>query len=358
MQDDRHFTELLNPLDPNQASSDDRYHAYRTDLQWNNTVHLDELVHAPALSDGALTFGFEQTADRAKVRLNESNLFGPFNENVDASATDNAAYAGLQGTLWDRLTLTGQIRQDWVLNDTPTTWRLGAVLDVPRIATRFKAAYGTAFRAPSLFDRFGVSQFFIGNPNLRAESAQGWEAGFTTTVPGAGRPDLLIGGLTYFNEQIHDLITTSVMTPINIGSAHIQGVEAQVTAHPAAWLSIQASYTFTDAQDADAGTRLLRRPQNSASLDVTVTPLPGLTIVPELVYTGAFQDILYDNSDSFVGTGTSQHGMIANLTVTYDATPRLQLYVDGRNIFNSRFEPVNGFQTPGPTVLAGVRVRL
>ncbi|HXT81504.1 MAG TPA: TonB-dependent receptor [Acetobacteraceae bacterium] len=358
LQEDRHFTELFDPRDPNQASSDDRYHAYRTDLQWNNTVHLDDLLHAPALSASALTFGFERTEDRAKVRLNEANLFGPFNENVDATATDNAIYAGLQGTLWDKLTVTGQVRQDWVLNDAPTTWRLGAVFDVPRLATRFKAAYGTAFRAPSLFDRFGVSQFFVGNPNLLPESAQGWEVGFATTLPGAGRPDMFFGGITYFNEQIRDLITTPIMTPINIGSAHIQGVEAEVTVHPANWLSIQATYTFTDAQDADQGTRLLRRPQNAASLDVTVTPLTGLKIVGELVYTGAFHDILYDNSDSLVGVGTSQHGTIANVSITYDVAPHVQLYVDARNVLYSRFEPVNGFQTPGPTVLAGMRVRL
>ena len=85
--------------------------------------------------------------------------------------------------MWQRLTLTGQVRQDWVDNNTPFTWRLGAVLDVPEIATHFKAAYGTAFRAPSLFDRFGVNSFgYVGNPNLLPESAQGWEAGFTTAL--------------------------------------------------------------------------------------------------------------------------------------------------------------------------------
>ena len=50
--------------------------------------------------------------------------------------------------------------------------------------------------------------------------------------------------------------------------------------------------------------------------------------------------------------------LIANLTVTYDVAPRVQLFTNGRNLFYSRFEPVNGFQTPGPSFLAGVRVRL
>ena len=49
--------------------------------------------------------------------------------------------------------------------------------------------------------------------------------------------------------------------------------------------------------------------------------------------------------------GPSQHGVIANITVTYDVTPQVQLYANGRNIFDSRFEPVNGYQTPGPIFL-------
>ena len=40
LQDDRHYTEPFNPLDPNQQTNDSRYHSYRTDVQWNNTVHL------------------------------------------------------------------------------------------------------------------------------------------------------------------------------------------------------------------------------------------------------------------------------------------------------------------------------
>jgi len=38
--------------------------------------------------------------------------------------------------------------------------------------------------------------------------------------------------------------------------------------------------------------------------------------------------------------------------------PRTEFYLNGTNILASRFEPVNGYQTPGPTLLAGVRVRL
>ncbi len=194
------------------------------------------------------------------------------------------------------------------------------------------------------------------------ETAQGWEVGFLTTVPALGNADGISFSGTYFNEQITNLIVevfAPIVTSQNVGSAHIQGVEAELTLHPARWLRVDATYTYTQPENADTGQLLLRRPQNSASLDVTATPLSRLTLVPELLFTGAFRDFLIDNSGISTGAiGTSGQGLILNLTVTYQLTPRMQLYATGRNLFNSRFEPVNGFQTPGANFFAGIRVRL
>ncbi len=362
LQDDRRYFEAFNPADPNLATNDSRYHSYETDLQWNNTVHLGDLITAPSLSMLDLTFGYERTAQTAKVRINSASDGFPFAQSTSGSQTDNALHAGLQATLLSRLTVTGQVRQDYVLNNQPTTWRLGAVFDATELRTRFKASYGTAFLAPSLFDRFGVdSTGYVGNPNLRPETAQGWEIGFSTTVPAWGFPDAVSFGATYFNEQIDDLIEevfSPVITSVNVGSAHIQGVEATLSLHPARWLVLDGTYTYVYPENADTGARLLRRPQNTASLDARIIPLPRLTIVPQLLYTGAFQDFLTSDSGFSTAIGSSQQGLIANLTINYQLTPRIRLYTNATNLFASRFEPVNGYQTPGPSVIAGVHLTL
>ncbi len=358
----RRYTEALNPLDPNLASEHDKYHSDRVDVQWNNTVHLDDLMHVAALSATDLTFGYEYIKDSVKTEVNEVTGGFPYLQNTTAQMVTNAGYAGLQTTLWNRLTVIGQIRQDFVLDDTPFTWRLGTVLNVPEIATHFKVSYGTAFRAPSLFDRYGIDSFgYVGNPNLKPESAQGWEVGFTTDVAAFGHHDFASFGATYFNEQVQNLIETvfsPVYTSVNIGSAHIQGVETELTLRPAAWLNLTASYTYTYAINADSGELLLRRPQNVASFDATIRPLPKLTIAPELLFTGAFQDFLIDDAGFSTTTGSSGQGLIANLTVTYDLTPQIAIYGHATNIFDSRFEPANGFQTPGPSVWVGLRFKI
>ncbi|HUB45464.1 MAG TPA: TonB-dependent receptor [Acetobacteraceae bacterium] len=365
-QEDRRYYEPLNPADVNNmAMVDDRYHSYRTDLQWNNTVHLNDLLPPSALSATDLTFGFEHTADTAHVRLNDSFFGFPYMQTTSASMTDDAVYLGLQSTLWRRLTVTTQVRQDWDSPNTATTWRAGAVFDASEIDTYFKGSYGTAFRMPSLFDRFGIdSSGFVGNPNLQPETAQGWEVGFTTTLPAAGRADFVSLGATYFNEQVTDLIVTEFVsptesTPENVNSAHLQGVETYLTLHPSRWLLLQGAWTYTIAKAIGGDEPLLRRPRDTGSLTALITPLPGLKIAPELDYTGPFEDFLVnDQGFSTADIVTSPHGLIANLTITYDVRPQVQLYVNGTNLFYSKFEPVNGYQTPGPTVVAGVRVRL
>ncbi|MBO0710574.1 MAG: TonB-dependent receptor [Acetobacteraceae bacterium] len=363
LQESRHYTEPLLAQDPNQASSDLRYFAYRTDVQWNNIVHLSDRIGVPAVSGLDLTFGYQYTGDAANVKVQSTSFGFPFAQNVKAGMDTNAIYAGLQGTLWNRLTLTSQIRQDWVLNDTPFTWRLGGVLNLREIATHIKAAYGTAFRAPSLFDRFGVdSSGFVGNPLLKPEQAQGWEVGFVTDVPAFARSNFLTLGATYFNNQVRNLITTvftPVDTAVNIGSAHIHGVESEIAVQPSEQFGARLAYTYTDARDGDTNSQLLRRPQNTFSLTAMLRPTPKLAIAPEVLYTGTFRDFLVDDTGTATANVvTSKSGLLVNLTATYTITPQVSIFASGYNLTNSRFEPVNGYRVQPTWFLAGVRVRL
>lgn len=363
LQDDRRYLEPLAQQDPNQTSSDDRYHGYRTDAQWNNTLKLNDWT---VLSGNAITFGYQYTGDTTHVRTNDNYGGYPFAQTASASMTDNAVYAGFQSTIARRLTLSGQVRRDWELGQAPATWRLGGVYDVSEIATHLKLSYGTGFRAPSLFDRYGVDSYgYVGNPNLKPERSAGWEAGFTTDVLAAGRADFVSFGATYFDQRVQDLIAgvySPVDTEINLGSAHVHGVETEATIRPAAWLDVRGAWTLLDTasvgQPASEGNQLLRRPQNQGSVDVTVRPIEALRIVATVIYTGSAHDYLYDNTGNGIGYGVGQHGTVANIAVNYKVQPGVEVYANGWNLLGSRFEPVNGYQMPGTTALAGVRFGL
>ncbi|HQT66858.1 MAG: ligand-gated channel protein [Rhodospirillales bacterium 20-60-12] len=359
VQDDRLYTNLLDAADPNQTSENGRYHGYRTDIQWNNTLHLPD---AGPAQFSALLFGVEHIDDRAKQLLDLVSFGSLYLSTLDASQSETAGHIGLQSTLFDHLTLTGALRDDHVSSfGSALTYRIGAVLAVPAIDAHLKAAYGTGFHAPSLYDLYGIDNFgYVGNPALRAERSTGYEAGARFDLPAFGRPDLLSLSATYFDNDIKDLITyttlpTFASTEENIAQAKIHGVESELVLSPADWLHADITYTYTIARDAATRAALLRRPQNAGSLDLRVNPIPAFTIEPEIKFIGRFSDYLYGNDGYPTNIGYAKSGTIVDLTATYQISPRLSLFATGDNLLESRFEPVNGLQTPGQSFLFGVR---
>lgn len=358
-QNDRRFTNLFDVADPGQASGRSTFQGRRTDVQWNNTVRLPDTA---ATTEGAVTFGYQHINDVARVSVDTVSFGFPFRQSLAAHGDTDAGYAGAQATFLRRLTVTAQGREEaTTLAGDRFTWRVGGVLAVPEIWSRLKLAYGTAFRAPALFDRYGVDSVgYRGNPGLRPERSQGYEAGISTDLPLAGRADWATVSVTYFDNKIRDLIQVVFRpsyTSVNVARASAHGVEAAVTLRPLRWLEADISYTYTDTRDRGTGARLLRRPLNAASLNLRASPLPGLTIAPELLYTGQFQDFITGDDGRSLGVGRARSGLIANLNVTYQVVPALALFAYAKNLGGSRFEPANGFQIGGTSVLVGTRVR-
>ena len=355
--DDRHYTVTYDALDPNGDTENDRYHGRSTDAQWNNTVALPDF----SITDRTtLTAGYDYSYDTADTRIDSVSFGSPYLSATNAHEDTNAGYAGAQTRLWKALTMNAQVREDATSDAGDAfTWRAGGVLDIAWISSRLKASYGTGFLAPSLFDRYGTDNFgYVGNPNLRPERSQGWEAGFETdlVLQALGTATL---SLTYFNNRIRDLIElayTPVYTSVNIASARTEGLEAGFTWQHGSWLQTVLAYTYTDARDLSTGGLLLRRPLNQGSAELRITPVPSVTIAPELLYTGSFADYLVNNLGEGVNTGLAPHGLIFNLTVNWQVTKRVKLFAWGKNLGNSHFEPVSGYVTPGPSGLFGVEV--
>jgi vitamin B12 transporter len=359
LQNDRRYTVALSPEDPNQDEADDRYHGRRTDLQWNNTVSVPD--DGPATGT-KITFGYGHDADEANTKIVSSSGGFPYDSAVRAHDDFDAGWLGAQTLLFNRLAATGQIREDGTtVSGNAFTWRVGGSLDLPEISSHIKTSYGTSFRAPALFDRYGVDSYgYVGNPNLRPERAQGWEAGVVTDIPVRGVGGVASVTVTYFDNRIQDLIETvfsPVYTTVNIDRARTHGVEASVDVRLANWLQAVFAYTYTDARNLGTGTQLERRPYNQGSANLRVTPFPGFVIAPELLYVGAFQDFLTNDAGMPTDVGLSPSGLILNVTISWQVAPAVQLFVWGKNIGDSRFEPVNGYQMPGTSFLAGTKLR-
>lgn len=324
----------------------DRYEGRRDTVSLDNTLRLPDLG---ALGLAAISFGAARRWDGLGTETAFSKL--------DQTDRSDGVYAGLQGRLLERLDITAQVRREDAEGfGAANTWRLGAVLQVSEIGGRLKAAYGTSFRAPDLYDRFG----FGGNPSLRPERGRSGEVGAEIDLPLFGRDDGATVAATWFTSRIKDLIQYAGTFPTgrneNVGRAEIDGAEAVLTLRPAPWLTVIGSYTYTDARDARDGTRLLRRPEHAAAASAQVT-VGRFTLNPELVFVGRYRDLLTVDDGRSTGRGLSPSGLLANVSASYRINETFRLVALARNIGDSAFEPTSGYQTPGRSVFAGLTAR-
>lgn len=337
-------------------TTDDLYRGTRTTLDWGNTLRLPGFG---SFQDGALGFGITHAMEEA-----HSVAGSPFfRTTVDAVQHTTGGYATLQYRAFDRLDLTAGLRHDTTTGFTDaTTWRLGAVLALPEVASRLHVAAGTGFAAPSLFQRFGVIPgFFRGNPDLRPERSFGWEIGTETDIPAFGRPAFATASWTFFQSRVHDLINynNAFNSLVNVDRARIHGAELGLTLRPATWLEATAAWTITEAFDEATDRRLPRRPEHVVSITARLAPLPGVVIAPTVLFTGRSPEAAfasYDNNGNAIPYPRSNPaGTVVNLTATWQAFEKAALFLEGRNLGNSRFEPANGFVIPGRSLLVGTR---
>lgn len=351
-QDRRAFVNL--PDARSAASTRDYFRGERLTFDWGNTVRLPGFGLA---TDGALNFGVTHAREEVVSRAGNA----PFQTRVNATQETTAGNLALQYRLFNRLDLTGGVRHDAVGSFTgATTWRVGGVYHLPEAGLRLRASGGSGFNAPSLFQRFGtIGTVFRGNPNLRPERSLGYEVGGELDVPLLGRPDFATLGATWFQSRVEDLIIFRGPSMANVDRANLQCVELTLAVRPATWLTAELGWTITDATNARTRRPLPRRPEHVISATARIVPLPGLVITPQVQFTGRSPEAAFasyrDDGTSFTTERRNKTGTILNLTASYQVREGITAFVEGRNLGNSRWEPANGFQTPGRSLLVGTR---
>src|SRR5699024_7527576 len=143
---------------------------------------------------------------------------------VDADFTTRSIFGQYQLDLFDSLSLSAGLRQDFNDEfDDASTYRLTAAYNLAETGTRLHASYGTAVKNPTMTERYGFGSFLEGNPDLKPEKSRGWEIGVEQDL----LEERLTLGATYFDRKIKDLITyNQTFTSVeNIDRARSRGVE-------------------------------------------------------------------------------------------------------------------------------------
>lgn len=350
-------------------------HTLRIGYSSDNTDFMDGASNVTFISDGTrvkydyltnysfatpdvananhtLSFG----AEREREEMHTSSaFFGP-----NTVGIVNYGYSGeYRVSLWDSLFLSGSLRYDDNddLFDDQVTWRGTAAYLFESTGTRLHSSIGRAVKNPTLFDLYGSTPGFTGNPNLEPEEGLGWDAGVEQSL----LDDRLILDVTYFNNRIKNLITGSGNTAVNLpGTSRIDGIEFTASAEVVENLRLDASYTFTNGEDAN-GTELPRRARHIASLtgnyrfDVAGRPA---NINLGIQYNGSQQDTVFDSFFPVaMRTVTLDDYTLVNLGASYEVADGAELYVRGENLLNEKYQEIYGYGAPGASVYAGFKLK-
>ncbi len=307
------------------------------------------------------TFGLEHEKSEMKTRSpgdwNPNPAFGR------GEAELNSAYAQVQWTVLDGLTLTGGLRYDdhaqygdnllgqvaaaWALNDGETVVR---------------ASWGQGFRAPGLYELYSE----YGNLTLQPEEFDSWEVGVEQRLF-----DRAVVSATYFNRQADNEIryngcSTPSTDPLctvngagrwgyyrNVQKTEAQGVELIGRVDVTERLNLSANYTWTDAKSASGATdgkRLTRRPEHMANVAADYAFAFGLKTGVAVRYVGE----TFNNDANTVVVGEYT---LVDLRASYPINDNLEVYGRVENAFDEDYQTVLNYGTAGRGVFGGVRVR-
>jgi vitamin B12 transporter len=231
------------------------------------------------------------------------------------------------------------------------TYRLAPVVAIDEIGARFKATYGTGFKAPTLFQLYSPSPFAMGNPNLNPERSQSFDIGVEQSL-WKGRAAL---GATYFHTDFKDMINLLGTSYANVDRATAQGLELTAESRPLPDLTLGASYTFTKTEDLSTGLPLLRRAGNRFNMKADYAFLQKGHLRANLRVVGERDDM--DFTAWPAARVTLDPYVVMDVAASWRFNEHLEVFGRIENLTNEKYQEVFGYGTPGIAAYAGVDMK-
>ncbi len=242
--------------------------------------------------------------------------------------------------------------------------------------TKLRGHIGNGFRAPSLFERFGVGTFptigFVrfGDPTLKAEQSLSLDAG----VDQRAAHNRVLLGITYFYTRLQRVIAFSGFTtdPLGVGrfSGYVnqsgglaRGIETCAETTPFRGTEIRSSYSYTNS-DRSRSPRGLQPeyviPAHLFSFSVN-QHYRSFALSLDLNRTGSYIAPVFENDFPFRTAeltfpgytkvdifGSYNHALSEHLTAL--------LFAGAENLLNQTYYE-NGFRAPGIVGRVGIKLR-
>lgn len=224
---------------------------------------------------------------------------------------------------------------------------------------RFKVNYGFAYRAPSLFERYGdmeetpvpyMTVIVYGNEDLRPEKTRTFDAGYE------GEWGKAKGRVTYFYNQARDLIVSKVIGRIpgrghmtlinsyaNVDRATIQGIEGDFHYDFDDHYGIRAAYTYMDGRDDETHEPLSGMARATGLMEVSYTDGKK---APFTVSLAARWNDRYRIESARTGLASLYSYSTMDLSLTKQLG-RMMVFAGIDNLFDKTFDTDSSFAIPG-----------
>lgn len=306
------------------------------------------------------SFGAER--ERSRLATASPSAFDPDPDPFRAEATLTGGFAQFVLRPLPGLTALAGVRHDRHSDFGGATTPGASVSFAPGDGPwRLKASYGQGFKAPTLFQLF--SDF--GNPGLRPERAEGWDAGFeagladgrlrlAATAFGRTTTDQ-IDFVSCFGNPLPACVGRPFGTYDNIARTRARGVEAEVGLAPVEGLAVSFAYTFLDARNRAEGSisfdRLLpRRPRHTASLIADWTASAGWSVGMTLSHAS-------ESFDDAANARPIPDRLLLDLRGSVPLGAGLELYGRVTNVGDTVHETASFYGQPGRQFAGGLRAR-
>lgn len=244
------------------------YHRYRDrfndgfDPLFLTETHRDLAGYQGTLTHrgGALVFGYDYQHQAGLISAAE-----PGRDN-------NGLFVHEQYALTSRIFITGGARVEHSSTFGTEFAPRGAITFRLPQEVYFRVSGSRGIQEPSLLENFAREAYYVGNPNLKPEITDSFEAGlFREWFSRRVRTEV-----SWFRNSFHDLIlfdfSTNPASWKNVNQSWARGVELSGTVRLAGMISLRTGYTRLYTRDLQTGQSLLRRPLNAGTISLELAP--------------------------------------------------------------------------------------
>jgi vitamin B12 transporter len=325
---------------------------------------IDAYAFIPLNNNVKLTTGIDYRSSTSDQEFFSVGFYGPFSSKyAEDSLKQNqvSLYAainintdfGFNIEAGDRLNIHSEYGSKDVFNLNPS-WLINKKI-------KLFGNFSTAYRTPSLYQLFSE----YGNKDLKPESAFTAEAG----VQYFSDDNKIIARAVIFNRHEKDVIFfyTNPMTfksqYINQDKQKDHGVELEASFTIAKNTVLKTFYTYVTGEITTKQNNrdtvyfnLLRRPKNSFGINIGSQVTSRFYISSNLQAFGKRNDSYFDSQTFQTVNTTLKSYLLWDVYADYSfCNKRLKIFADLRNITNSKYTEISGFNTIGFNAYGGVR---